>query len=186
MKNQLTLFALSMLLFCTACQVPSGTDGEAEAPPDYALFEKNMETVRAFFQAHSDENYEAMQAMLSDTLQWSPAAYNGDEWLGKADFLAAIKGYQDGFEDITFTEGIMLNDARAAGMWSGSVFPEEQATANPSNIRIYGTWHATHSETGRDVGVKYYAIAFFNEAQEIVRMTEYFDVGGLLAQVAAE
>ena len=90
------------------------------------------------------------------------------------------------FDNIKFTEGIALADTLANGMWSGSVFPEEGASSTPDAIRIYGTWTATHTESGKDIGVKWFALGFFNDAGKIDQFTEYWDVNGLAVQIAAE
>ena len=71
-------------------------------------------------------------------------------------------------------------------MWSGSVFPKENASSAPNAIRQYGTWTATHTESGKEVGVKWFALGFINNDGNIVRWSEYFDVNGLAVQIAAE
>ena len=70
--------------------------------------------------------------------------------------------------------------------WSGSVFPEATATIEPDVIRVYGTWHATHTESGKDVGVKFFTLITINEAGKISQISEYFDVNGLAVQIAEE
>jgi len=184
MKNQ--LFSLIILAFLTlaACKQPAVVE-EAESP-DYAMFDKNVEVIRAFIKAHSDENLQALTEMLSDTMQWSPPAYNGNKMLGKADFLSALKSYHENFDNIKFVEGIPLGDSLVNGMWSGSVFPKENATNTPNSVRIYGTWNATHTESGKPVGVKFFALGFINEDGKIVNWSDYFDVNGLASQIAEE
>jgi hypothetical protein len=179
-----------------ACQAPSngGEDGdqsttttaEESEQPDYATFDSNVEAAQAFIKAHCEEDLQSQMALVSDTMQWSPPYYNGNEWLGKDDYMGAIKGYHDNFENIAFAEGISLADTIANGMWSGSVYPQESANNQPGALRMYGTWTATHSETGKEIGVKWFALSFFNEDNKIVRFTEYWDVNGLAVQIAAE
>lgn len=159
---------------------------EEVAGPDYASYDKKVAVVRALYQAHSDEDIEAMQAMVSDTLQFSPPDYNGNKWLNKEDFFTRIKGYHAGFENIKFSEGIVLPNAAAGGLWSGSVFPKETATIIPDIIRVYGTWTATHTESGKEIGVKFYALLSVNDDGKLAQASEYFDVNGLAVQIAAE
>ena len=71
-------------------------------------------------------------------------------------------------------------------MWSGSVFPKDQATSTPDAIRVYGTWTATHTASGKEIGVKYFALVFFNDDGKIVQWSDYFDVNGLAVQIAEE
>ena len=188
MKNPL-LILLLILFGLSACQAPAATEeaaAEAVEAPDYATFNKRVEILRAFIKAHCDEDIEAQSALLADTLRWSPPIYNGNEWLGKAEFTEALKGYHDAYENITFTEGIPLGNTLANGYWAGSAFPQEDATNEPDAIRVYGTWTVKHSESGKDIGVKWFGIGFVNEAGKIGRWTEYWDAHGLAAQIAAE
>jgi len=158
---------------------------ESEAP-DYASFAKKVAIVRAFYQAHTDEDLEAQKAMLSDTLKWSPPDYNGNKWLGKEDYVTALKGYHDAFENIKYAEGIVMPDSTVNGFWSGSVFPEQNANSDPNVIRVYGTWTAIHSESGKEIGVKYFNLTTINEDGKLVQSSEYFDVNGLAVQIDAE
>jgi len=188
MKNLLFILTAMVLLVLPACQ-PQEVEEEVEettAAPDYALFDERVAVIRSFIQAHCDEDLDAQSAILADTLHWSPPHYNGNQWLGKEDYLPQLKSYHEGFENIQFAEGIVMEDNTGNGMWAGSAFPEATATSLPVAIRIYGTWTATHTESGKEIGVKWFGIAFMTNDNKIGRFTEYFDVGGLAAQIAAE
>ena len=147
---------------------------------------KKLKYYVRFFKAHGDEDLSAQSALLADTLRWSPPAYNGNKWLGKEELLAALKGYQDNFENIKLTEGIVLQDSIVGGVYSGSVFPKKDASSTPDAIRMYGTWTATHTETQKPIGVKWYGIGWVNKDGKIAMFTDYFDVNGLAAQLAEE
>ena len=188
-KHRITLVLLLLVTF-VACKQPVKEEAEtktetidAAEAPDYAAFDQKVAIVRSFMQAHGDENLEKQKELLSDTLQWSPPHYNGNKWLGKADYLSALKNYHENFEDIKFTEGIVMVDTTAGGMWSGSVYPEASASTAPDAIRIYGTWNAKHTASGKDVGVKWFGLSWLNADGKIIRMTEYFDVHGIEAQL---
>ncbi len=190
MRTKLIALAALVLLVAFACgeqqdPEPEVSVKESEAP-DYAMFEKHVAAIRAFYQAHSDEDMEALTSMISDTLQWSPPAYNDNQYLGKEDLLAVLKNYHDNFENIKWNEGIVMPDSTINGYWSGSVFPEGMATSTPTNIRVYGTWTATHSESGKEIGVKFFTLAGFNEDGKLVSASDYFDVNGIAAQIAEE
>ena len=191
MKYQLISVISIALLVAVSCQPAPEQPAEqpASEEPDYALFNKKIEVIRSMFQAHSDENLEALNNLLADTLQWSPPQYNGNQWLGKEDLLAALEAYHNDFDNIQFHEGIAgLDDTAGANnaFWSGSVFPENTATSSPNILRVYGTWTATHTETGKEIGVKWFSLVWVNEAGQIARFNDYFDVHGIEAQVMTE
>ena len=196
MKNLFySLIALTLLLFVSCKETTSANKAEVEetkevkkttAAPDYDAFNKKVATLRSFLKAHENEDLNAQKELLTDTLKWSPPYYNGNQILGKEDYLAVLKNYQDNFENINYTEGIRLGDIQEDGWWSGSAFPEGKASTTPDAIRIYGTWTAIHTESKKEIGVKWFAIAWLNEAGKIAQMTEYFDVNGIAAQIAEE
>ncbi|MGI9547141.1 MAG: nuclear transport factor 2 family protein [Flavobacteriaceae bacterium] len=186
------IFTLMMLgvfaLFGCKEQAPEAAmaqEEEAEAP-DYEAYDKKVAVIKAFYQAHCDEDFEAQKGMIADDFKWSPPSWNGNQWLGKEEFLTAIKGYHDGFENIKYTSGVTLPDSTVNGYWSGSVFPKGMANTSANIIRIYGTWSATHTESGKEIGVKYFNLATVNDDGKIAQSSEYWDVNGLAAQIAAE
>ncbi len=191
-KLFLSLIVIALLSF-VACKESSTVETtetedttEVAEAPDYAAFNQKVEILRSFIKAHENEDLNAQKELLSDTLKWSPPAYNGNQLLGKDDFLAVLQGYQENFENIKYTEGIILGDIKEGGWWSGSAFPEESASSTPDAIRMYGTWTATHTESGKEIGVKFYAVSWVNDAGKIAQMTEYFDVNGIASQIAEE
>ena len=158
---------------------------EAEMP-DFDKFDRQVAVLEAFYQAHCDEDIDAQAAMIADDFQWSPPNYNGYQWLGKDEFVAALKGYHDGFENIKYAEGVVMPDSTVNGFWSGSVFPKGKADVSSTVIRSYGTWTATHTETGKEIGVKYFSLSSVNDEGKITQSSEYWDVNGLAAQLAEE
>ena len=153
-----------------------------------AIFDRNVASIRAFVQGFADKDLDAQMALFSDTAMWSPPQYNGNVWVDMEAMRETLAGYHDNFENITFEEGIDLglNGERQPAFWSGSVYPSETATSLPNNIRIYGTWSSIHTESGNEVYNKWYGLMFFNEAGEIVRFTDWFDVNGMALQIAGE
>ena len=190
MKNQLVCLIALALLTMVACK-EADTAKQSEtveeiASPDYAAFDKNLAVMRSFIKAHCDEDFNALTELISDTMKWSPPFYNGNKWLGKEDWLGGLKSYHEGFDNIKFTEGITLQDRTINGNYAGSVFPKETATNSPDAMRLYGTWTATHTASGKEIGVKWYAICWVNDAGKIAMFTEYWDVNGLAVQLAEE
>ncbi len=197
MKTNLLIlvFALLTITACKQAETDKAASAEeettekaAEETADHtATFNARMEVLRAFFKAHGDEDYDAQTAMISDTVKWSSPRYSESPWQGKAEFMAAIKGYHDNFENIAYTEGIVLPNNTANGFFSGNQYSSDGTINTAANaIRCYGTWNATHSETGKAVGVKFFTVASFNEDNKIVMMTDYWNVDGLAAQLEAE
>ncbi|NER11697.1 SnoaL-like domain-containing protein [Muriicola jejuensis] len=187
MRTLFFTLAVAGVFALSACKqsAPEEQMTPAEAP-DYAAFDAKVAIIEAFYKAHEAENLETLANLLSDTLQWSPPQYNGNQWLGKDDLLAALKGYHENFDDIRFTPGVITANNTAGAYWSGSVFPESTATTLSTNIRVYGTWNATHTETGKPTGVKFYSLITVNDAGKIASASDYFDVNGLAVQIAAE
>ena len=187
MKNQLFILIVLALFTLSACEQPEAVETtETTELPDYAAFDQKVEIMRSFFKAHEDENLEALRALLADTLRWGPPYYNGNEWLGKVDYVAVLQSYHNDYENIKFKEGLVAADTPGNGMWSGSVFPEDRASNSPDVIRIYGTWTAIHTASGKETGVKWFGLSWINDAGKISQFTEYFDVHGLAVQIAEE
>ena len=190
MKKVSILVLLLVFISLGACKEAAKKEAIVEeletkvAAPDYAAFDAKVATVRAFTTAHGEENLDKISALVADTLQYSPAQYNGNQWLGKAELLEGLKNYHKDFDNIKFTEGIVLADTLAGGMWSGSVFPEATASNSPDAIRVYGTWTATHTATKKEIGVKWFGLFWMNDDGKIARLTVYFDVNGIAAQLA--
>ena len=194
-KLFLSLIAIALITFISCKESTTAESSEADETtevakvaeaPDYDLFNSRVETMRAFYKAHENEDLEAISNLLADTIKVSPPNYNGNQMVGKDEFLAVLKDYHDNFENINFTEGISLGDIQEGGWWSGSVYPEESASVSAEAIRIYGTWKATHTESGKEIGVKYYSIAWMNDDGKLAQYTAYYDAHGIAAQLAEE
>ena len=84
--------------------------------------------------------------MIADDLEYLPASYNGNVWLGKEEFRQVVQYFIDTFDDIIFTEGLGRTREESCGFFGGSAYP---ADADPSEISVVGTWTPTHRETGK-------------------------------------
>jgi ketosteroid isomerase-like protein len=179
-------FALAVLVSCTETTTTETTTTEAEEGPDYAAFDAKADLIRTFFQAHSDEDVEALEGMVAEDFEWSAPNNSGSEHAGKEEFLAAMAAYHEGYDNITFTEGVVTPDSTIGGFWSGSVFPAETATNKPNVIRVYGTWTGIHAASGGDISLKYFSLVSINDEGKISYLSDYFDLAGLIPQAAAE
>ena len=195
MKIKLILIMLALLTF-TACKEAANTettevettvDTEVEMTDNTDLFNTRLGIIRSFVEAHSKEDLEAQGALLADTLKWSPPGYSDSPWIGKDEYLAALKGYHDNFSDITYTEGIVMPNQTGPGYFSGNHYSSDGTVNSGANaIRCYGTWKATHDESGKSIGVKWFGVVSFNEDNKIAMMTEYWNVDGLEAQISGD
>lgn len=187
MKNVLLKGIVAVVLFTLASCKEAATSDKAKtnmpSATDYADFDQKVETIRAFFRAHCDENLQAQSEMLADSVAWSPPGYNGNTWLGKEAFLAAIQGYHDNFDNIKYQEGVITADSIVGGFYSGSHYPEETAETTANVIRVYGTWTATHTESGQEVGVKFFNLTSFDQDGKIATMSDYFDLSSIVPKV---
>ncbi len=190
-----SLLALALISFYSCKDSATAESTEAEETtkmeevaetPDYDLFNSRVETIRAFYKAHENEDLESIANILADTIKVSPPNYNGNQVVGKDEFLAVLKDYHDNFDNIKFTEGIKMGDIDEGGFWSGSVYPAESASVSANAIRAYGTWTATHTESGKGIGVKYYSISWINKDGKLAQYTAYYDVNGIATQLAEE
>lgn len=190
MKSNVVSLALLAMLALYGCKQTAEAEAETVVEemesPDYADFDRKAAVISAFYEAHSNEDLGQLTAILSDTMEWSPPGYNGNKWLGKEDLLGALKGYHDGFDNIKFASGVVTADDTLGGYWSGSIFPEDGADDTSNVIRVYGTWTATHTESGKDIGVKFYSLVTVNADGQIVSASDYFDAGGIMDQIEAQ
>ena len=182
----LMLLAVLTLLGCKEKEAEAEMPMEEAAGPDDTAFNEKIAVIRAFFKAHCEEDFDTMNAMVADDFRWSPPDYNGNQWLGKEEFMTAIKGYHDNFDNIKYTEGIVMPDSTVNGFWSGSIFPIETANTSAAIIRTYGTWTATHTESSKEIGVKFFSLNAVNDEGKIIQSSDYWDLNGLAAQIAAE
>lgn len=197
MKIKLIMIALALLTF-TACKQAETkedtttseeiTEVEKEVNVDHtATFKTRMGVIRAFVKAHSAEDLATLSTLIADTLKWSPPMYSESPWSGKEDYMAALKGYHDDYDNITYTEGIVLPATMGPGYFSGNAYSADGTVNSGANaIRCYGTWKATHIASGKNIGVKWFGVASFNDDNKIAMMTEYWDVHGLAAQITAD
>ncbi|MGI9549989.1 MAG: nuclear transport factor 2 family protein [Aurantibacter sp.] len=185
----LLVFALLVLVSCKEAatnEEVASTEANSSPSADYADFDKKVAAIRALFKAQSDEDLGALSEMLADTIQWSPPNYNDNKWLGKEELLATLKAYHENYDDIKYIEGLVTADSTLGGFFSGSVYPKTSANSTANVIRTYGTWTATHKESGQEVGIKFYSLSTFNEEGKFATHSDYFDINSLLPKEAED
>ena len=186
MKKLLLINSILFLFSCT----PEVKE-ELNAVNNEAAFQKNVENFMAFTKAFGAEDIDGVMDLFADSALWSPPEYNNYEWLNKDELKGALTNYMNSFDDLKFTPGINLPGGNVVdGFLGGSRYRSDGAentsslsSANPNNIRVYGTWSSTHTESGKATYSKWYAIVNFNENGKIVRFNDWFNVDGLQVQI---
>jgi ketosteroid isomerase-like protein len=129
-------------------------------------FDTNTALAKAYFQLHEEENAEAMFEFLHPDMQWHLPGY-GSEMGNIQDIKNAILGYHNEFEDIKFT----------ADYWLPGV--DTETGVPDGSTRVYGTWNAIHSNTGKKVTLTAYHSFEFKDGK-IFNGGDWFDLGGMM------
>ena len=156
-----------------------------------ALFEKNKAIADKTFNLFIAKDIDGVMNLFADSALWSPPEYNSYEWLSKDELKVALTNYMNAFDNLKFTPGINLPGGNLVdGFWGGSRYRSDGnentsslSSSNPNNIRVYGTWSSTHTESGKETFSKWYAIVNFNDIGKIVRFNDWFNVDGLQVQI---
>ena len=81
---------------------------------------------------------------------------------------------------LSLNENHSFKNAIYAG---GNTFRHDAKTSSsPDNVRIYGNWYHTHSESKKEVTHKWFALLKFNKDGKVTRVNDFFDVTGYLSQ----
>ena len=159
------ILLLTLTMFIVACQ-SNGTVSEE----DSQTFEKNVQTIKdTWIQGYEQENFDQVVSLMADSIQWHAPAGGA---IGIESLKRSVQYWLDNFEDISFTEGEGLPDTDT-GFWGGNTYPASEAMAGPNNVRMYGTWRMTNSNTGKSASVKSYVVLSFNEDGKVHSATEY-------------
>ena len=103
------------------------------------------------------------------------ASYNGDVLIDKQEIGGILKNFHDIFKDITFHEGVGLESNQSNGFYP--------LNDDVNLISVCGIWTPTHIETGKSIFNKYNAVVEFNDADEIVYVSEFWDASGIQVQL---
>ena len=172
----MALLAMLVLIGCkeTAESAEAATEEKTTLTDDD--FNSKVELVKALFKAYEDEDLEALSGMLSDSLRYSPASWNDNQWLGKDEFLAMAKATHEAVDNLKFTPGIVLPDTTAGAFFAGRNFPTQQSAPTQIGlIRAYGSWSSTSAESGETNNSKWYGLFALNEEGKFGLISAYFD-----------
>ena len=166
-----TIYLLAIVICVSACNTSvevEVTDNNASA-----IFEKNCETVSAYFQDFSNENIDYTQYYATD---------------------AIIKGTMFGAKD-----SITVNEHKAthAQMWEAYEFSHSEPLVllpgvNPEtkemdgSVRLYYSLDVTLTETQRSVSIPIYQSFDFNENGKFLFLQFYGDINAYLLSLNEE
>ena len=173
MKKLLILF----IILYVSCEAP--TSGVSET--DANTFEKNVKTLKdGFISGYEDMDFDKVISIFADSIKYYPSGVDSKMIQGIDNMKENISFYMANFENASFSEGSGL-PGTDVGFWGGNFYPTDNMMSGPNNIRMYGSWNVTNSNTGKTVNFKQYCIWNFNEDGKVHSVTEYLDLGGLLA-----
>ena len=112
-------------------------------------YEKNTLTAKKFYQSFSDKKLDQMRSFVTDDFTWSPPP-TGVDYLDVDKWLNSMKGFNNAFNNIEFTEQLYF-----AGL-------DENQKPN-GDVRVYGTWKSLNAVTQKPVEMDYYAVLVFND-----------------------
>ena len=171
----IAVLAMLTLLGCKQAEESEATMEEKMVLTDDD-FNAKVDLVKALFKAYEDEDLEALSGMLADSLRYSPASWNDNEWVSKDEFLAMAKATHEAVDNLKFTPGIVLPDTTADAFFAGRNFPTQQsAPAEIGIIRAYGSWSSTNAETGEIRNSKWYGLLALNADDKFALISAYFD-----------
>ena len=173
MKKLLILFTILFI----SCEAPSNVVSEADAN----TFEKNVKTLKdGFISGYEEMDFDKVISIFADSIRYYPSGVDSKMIQGIDKMKENISFYMANFENASFTEGTGL-PGTDVGFWGGNFYPIDNMMSGPNNIRMYGSWNVTNSNTGKRVNFKQYCVWNFNEDGKVHSVTEYLDLGGLLA-----
>ena len=147
----------------------------APPPPDTSAFDEgvakfnvNVEIVDATFNLFENGDLDGMIANYADDLIWSPP--NTSDSLSKELMSEGMRGWHAEFENFKFRDRQYYPGVDDAFIPDGAV-------------RVYGVWDFSHKASGKALSQKYYAVLQFNDEGKISADLEWFDQGGIFAQL---
>jgi hypothetical protein len=172
----LALLAMATLFGCKETSDKAESVAEETMAATDDDFNAKVEVVKALFKAHEDEDLAKMGTLLADTLKYSPASWNDNQWVGKDEFLARLGGMHQVVDNLKFAPGIVLPNTTAGAFFAGRNFPvQESAPQDVGIIRAYGSWSSTSVESGENNNIKCYGLFALNEDNKIALISAYFN-----------
>lgn len=166
MKN----FIIIVCVFFAAasCAPPPPAPDTSAFDDGVAKFENNKAIADATFNHFENGDLDAMLDNYADDLIWSPP--NTSDSLSKELMSEGMRGWHAEFENFKFRDRQYYPGVDDAFIPDGAV-------------RVYGVWDFSHKASGKALSQKYYAVLQFNDEGKISADLEWFDQGGIFAQL---
>ena len=170
------IFLTLSLVFFFSCENSVTTDKNYEA--NNTIFNNHVNTFKNhFLKGFETNNLDLMLEMYSDSLIWNGPNEAGVDW-GKNEISDVFSFYLENFEQIELKNQLYLG---------GSVYrADAEPSSNPDYLRVVGTWHSTHRETGILTKTKWHAVMWFDKDGKVYRGSNWMDVSGIEKQIARQ
>ena len=170
--KKLLLLLLTVHFFSCSSPENQAVDNSA----DKETFDSNVRSFQSkFIKGFENEDHGLILSLFADSVKWTgPDKKLLNQSSSINELSDAIKGYLALYENHSFKNG------RYHG---GNTFRYDGKTSSsPDNLRIYGNWYHTHSESKKEVTHKWFALLRFNKDGKVTRVNDFFDVTGFLSQ----
>ena len=138
---------------------------------DLALYKTNLEIVQKAMACYeTPQDYETFASLVHADVEHQSPVY-GQGKVGYDGVLGQAKFYMEGFSNVAFENAVWLPGV------------DTTSYTNDGSVRVYGTWHYNHKASGKVLETKYYGVFQFNEEGKIAYDLEWFDLGGIFAQL---
>ena len=166
------LFLSAVTLFLLSCNSEQKNETTASGDNDTkALYAQNLAMIKSNLAAFENKNLDGIFANVSDTANWTSPVY-GDTVHTKAHWMESLKYWMDNWDSLH-----LLNPIYLAGVDTDTNMPD-------GSVRYYGQWDGVNKATGKHTSVQVYEFFNFNTDHKISASGSYFDVGGLMNDVA--
>ena len=169
--KKLLLLLFSVHFFC--CSSPENKVENNSS--DKETFDSNVRSFQTkFIKGFENEDHGLIISLFADSVKWTgPDKQLLNQISSYNELSDAIKGYLALYENHSFKNAIYAG---------GNTFRYDAKTSSsPDNLRIYGNWYHTHSESKKEVTHKWFALLKFNKDGKVTRINDFFDVTGYLS-----
>jgi len=162
------LLLLLMSVHFLSCSSPENRVEDSSV--DKETFDSNVRSFQTkFIKGFENEDHGLIISLFADSVKWTgPDKQLMNQISSYNELSDAIKGYLALYENHSFKNAIYAG---------GNTFRYDAKTSSsPDNLRIYGNWYHTQSESKKEVTHKWFALLKFNKDGRVTRINDFFDV----------